>query len=114
MLSRVKTPDVPGWPAAVARLTALLACVALATGRLGLIAHELVGHGGTAVVLGGRILEVKLFWFAGGLIRYDMDNPSLAAELAVSMGGIAIEIVVGTALWLAACRDGLAPRLVRG
>jgi hypothetical protein len=30
------------------------------------------------------------------------------------MGGIAIEIVVGAALWLAARRDGLAPRLVRG
>ena len=114
MLSRVKTPDSPGWPGAVARLTVLLVCVVLATGRLGLIAHELVGHGGTAVVLGGRIFEVKLFWFAGGFIRYDMDDPPLAAQLAVSLGGIAIEIVVGTALWLAARRDGLAPRLVRG
>jgi hypothetical protein len=118
MLRQVATPiaghPLSGWGRAVAQLTALLACVALATGRLGLIAHELVGHGGTALVVGGRILGVKLFWFAGGLIRYDLDDPSLAAQLAVSMGGIAIEIAVGGTLWLAVRGDGLARRLVRG
>ena len=32
----------------VFRLTVLLACAALATSRLGLIGHELIGHGGAA------------------------------------------------------------------
>src|SRR5262249_8470985 len=54
------------WLAAVARLTGLLAGVSLATSRLGLLVHELVGHGGVAIALGGHVTDVTLFWFAGG------------------------------------------------
>jgi len=64
------------------RLAALLACVALATSRLGLIGHELVGHGGVALAAGATDLEVQLFWFAGGWIRYQLAESSLAASLA--------------------------------
>ena len=95
------------------QLAGLLACVALATSRLGLLAHELVGHGGTAVVLGAHITDVRLFWFAGGWIRYD-NVSSTSAELAISMGGIAVELVVGLVLALAVRRDTLGRRLVRG
>lgn len=111
MLCRVTRP----WWFAVARLTGLFAGIGLATSRFGLIAHELVGHGGFAIACGGTITDTRLFWFAGGWIRYELDEPSLGAQLAISMGGIAVEAVIGVALWFALARgDSLARRLVRG
>ncbi len=98
----------------VLRLAGLLAALALVASRLGLIGHELVGHGGTALVFGARITDVKLFWFAGGWILYHLDSPSLAATLAIAMGGIAMELVCGTTLWFAVRGTGLGRRLVRG
>jgi hypothetical protein len=84
------------------RLTGLVLALALATSRLGLVAHELLGHGGAAVAAGGEVTEVELFWFAGGWIRYHFATPpSVAAQLVISMAGIAIEILAGLALWLA-------------
>ncbi len=100
---------------AVLRLAGLLAGVGLTTSRLGLLLHELVGHGAVALALGGRVLEVGLFWFAGGWIRYRLEDPGPAAAIAVAAGGIAVEAVIGTALWIAlARRAGTAARLVRG
>ena len=98
---------------AVLRLAGLLAAVALATSRLGLLAHELVGHGGTALAVGARVTDVELFWFAGGWIRYQLAAPSVAAALAIAMAGIAVEVVAGTALWLAAGGPTLGRRIVR-
>jgi hypothetical protein len=100
---------------AVLRLAGLLASVGLVTSRLGLVAHELVGHGGVAIACGGRVIDAGLFWFAGGWIRYDLDTPSLPALIAVAAGGIAVEAVAGTVLWLAlARRTSLAARVARG
>ncbi|CAN5578300.1 hypothetical protein BH11MYX1_BH11MYX1_14230 [soil metagenome] len=99
------------------RLTGLLLAIALATSRLGILAHELAGHGGMAVAVGGEVTEVQLFWFAGGWIRYHFATPpSIAAQLAISMAGIAVEAFAGTALCLAlrGDGDGLGRRLVRG
>src|SRR3569623_1791178 len=100
------------------RRGALLSCVALATSRLGLLAHELVGHGGTALAVGAKVTDVRLFWFAGGWIRY-VGAGSVAAALAIAMGGIAVETACGTALWLAVRGDAsggntLGRRIVRG
>ncbi|HEY0252282.1 MAG TPA: hypothetical protein VGC41_12190 [Kofleriaceae bacterium] len=81
------------------QLVGLLLACALATSRLGLVAHELVGHGGAATLVGGHVTEVQLFWFAGGWIRYTFPAPpSVAEALFISMGGILIEILVGVAL----------------
>lgn len=97
------------------RLAGLLAGVGLVTSRLGLLLHELVGHGLVALALGGRVLEVGLFWFAGGWIRYRLEDGGPAAAFAVAAGGIAVEIVLGGALWLAlARRESTAARLARG
>ena len=98
----------------VLRLAGLLAAFALATSRLGLIGHELVGHGGIALAFGARITDVKLFWFAGGWILYHLDSPSLAASLAIAMAGIGMELVCGTVLWFAVRGPGLGRTLVRG
>jgi hypothetical protein len=94
------------------RLAALLAGVALATSRFGLLAHELVGHGGTALAVGAHVVQVRLFWFAGGWIRY-VGAPSRAAALAIAMGGIAVELVAGAALALVP-GESLGRRIVRG
>ena len=97
-----------------ARLTALLLAIALATSRLGLLAHELVGHGGTTLLVGGRVTDVQLFWFAGGWIRYQFTAvPSVAAQLAISMGGIAVEIICGSALWAFVRGNTIGRRLLR-
>src|SRR5579884_945516 len=97
---------------ATARLSVVLACVALATSRLGLVLHELGGHGGMALALGGSITEVKLFWFAGGWIRYRVDTGATGL-LAIACGGMAIETVLGLALWLGVRGTTLGSRLVR-
>lgn len=98
----------------VLRLAALLAWIALATSRIGLIGHELVGHGGMALACGAQIVDVKLFWFAGGWIRYQLPQPSLAAVLAIAMAGIGLELVVGAVLWRVVRGATLGRRLVRG
>ncbi|HEY1810733.1 MAG TPA: hypothetical protein VGG74_00165 [Kofleriaceae bacterium] len=98
----------------VFRLAALLTCLALATSRIGLVAHELVGHGGTALAVGAHITGVRLFWFAGGWIHYYLADGSLAAWLAIAMGGIAVELACGTAILLAARGDSFGRRIVRG
>lgn len=98
----------------IGRLTVLVTCIALATTRLGLLAHELVGHGGTALAMGADVDQVRLFWFAGGWIHYRLAEPSLAAALAIAMGGIAVEIVCGAALWLAVRGATFSRQLVRG
>jgi hypothetical protein len=98
----------------VLRLAALLAAIALATSRIGLIGHELVGHGGVALACGARIVDVQLFWFAGGWIRYQMSDPGLPAVLAIAMAGIGLELVAGIALWSFVRGASLGRRLVRG
>ncbi len=97
----------------VLRLTAFLACVGLATSRIGLVLHEFLGHGGAAIAVGGRVTEVRLFWFAGGWIRYDDVPPSMAHYLIIALGGVAVEIALGLALWFAVRGDGLGRRIVR-
>jgi hypothetical protein len=84
--------------AQLVRLAGFLTCVALATSRIGLVAHELIGHGGTALAVGGRVDEVRLFWFAGGWIHYQLEAASVARLLAIAMGGIAVELVAGAAI----------------
>jgi hypothetical protein len=98
----------------VLRLTGLLLAIALATSRFGLLGHELVGHGGTAVLVGGRVTDVQLFWFAGGWISYHFPSPpGTAALLAIAMGGVAIEALCGTALWTLVRGATLGRRLLR-
>ena len=98
----------------VLRLAVLLAAIALATSRIGLVGHELVGHGGMVLAVGGEVLDVKLFYFAGGWIRYRLAEPTLAPLLAIAMAGIALEFIVGLALWLLVRGDTLGRRVVRG
>lgn len=92
------------------RLTALLACAGFATSRIGLIVHELIGHGAATLAVGGRVTDVQLFYFAGGYIRYRITG----GALVIAMGGIVVEVVIGAVLVLAfARREQLPGRIVR-
>ena len=101
------------WWMSVARLALLVVCVGFATSRLGLIVHEFVGHGGATLAIGGDVTDVHLFALAGGWIRYRL--PAAGGELVIAMGGIVVESVIGTALWLALRRrtPTLTTRIVR-
>ena len=92
------------------RLTALLLCAGLATSRIGLVVHELIGHGGATVAVGGTVTDVQLFYFAGGWIRFR----ATGGQLVIAMGGIAVEAVIGALLVVVfARRDALAGRVAR-
>lgn len=97
----------------IAALAALLLAVGLAASRLGLVWHELVGHGGTALAEGGDLLEVQLFWFAGGWIRYRVPDAGVGPYVAIALGGIVVELIAGLALWFAIRRTTLGWRIVR-
>lgn len=98
------------WWIAIARLTALGTLAGLAASRIGLVVHELVGHGGAALAMGGTVSDVQLFWFAGGWIRFEASG----GELVIQLAGIAVETVIGIALWIG-LRHGhsLGPRIAR-
>jgi hypothetical protein len=95
-----------------ALLTAVFTLVALATSRLALVGHELVGHGLLAVALGADLVGYRLFLFGGGWVtyRWPTGGPSGASELAVALGGIAIELAVAAVALMAArrCRGPVA------
>lgn len=78
-------------------LAAVFALVALATSRVALVGHELVGHGLLAVALGARLVSYKLFLFGGGWVtyRWPAGPPGEGVSLAVALGGIALEVVAG-------------------
>ena len=81
----------------VALLAAVFLLVALATSRIALVGHELVGHGLTAVALGADLVSYKLFVFGGGWVtyRWPAGPPSEAVSLVVALGGIGLELVAG-------------------
>jgi hypothetical protein len=96
-------------------LAALTFVVALATSRYGLVIHELMGHGGTAIALGGQVQGVHLFWFGGGWVTYLGHGWTTAEILAVTLGGIATEWIAAAVLALIARRArGLARMMLAG
>gem|GEM_PF-1458643 len=89
---------------ATLRLAAWALAVSLVISRLGLIVHELGGHGLAAIVAGGRVGEVHLYVFGGGWIGYREAHWSAATSLAVSLAGIAVELTIAALLMTIAWR----------
>ncbi|HTE56107.1 MAG TPA: hypothetical protein VK698_34885 [Kofleriaceae bacterium] len=86
-----------------ARLAAAFFCIGLVASRVSLVLHELVGHGAVAMALGGRVAAYHLFLFGGGWVSYRWGpEHGTAATIAVSMGGIALEVVAAAAALIAA------------
>lgn len=94
------SPSVP----AFARMLSLVSVVVLLTSRTMLLLHEFVGHGAAAVLFGGRITGWYLFLFAGGRVSYETDVLGAGPRLVVTLGGIALEIVIGAIAFVVARR----------
>lgn len=90
--------------AAFTRLTVLVASIALLTSRVMLLAHEFVGHAAPAALFGGRVTGWYLFLFAGGRVSYRLGHVGSAQRLVVSLGGIALELVLGAVAFFLARR----------
>jgi len=71
----------------------LLAILVLA-GRLATCLHEIVGHGLTAVMFGGRVNGVHVSLFGGGWTDYQFDREiGVTARFLVSFGGIFVNFL---------------------
>src|SRR5690242_15218666 len=96
-------PGEPRLLAATARLSLFALGVALVTSRVGLVLHEVVGHGVAAMAYGAEIREVHLYATAGGWISYDRDAPwTWTGALVVQLAGIAVELVLAAVAALVA------------
>ena len=88
-------------------LAVFVLAVALAISRLGLILHELVGHGLLAELFGAEVTAWSLHAFGGGWVRHQPGVLTGAAAHLVQLGGIVVELA-------AAAGAALASRRVRG
>jgi len=86
------------------RLFVLLTTVVLLTSRVMLLAHEFGGHAAPAKLFGGRVTGWYLFMFAGGRVSYRVPQLDTAQRLVVTLGGIAIELIVGAIAFVLARR----------
>src|SRR5688572_18166469 len=107
MVNETASP-VPGRTSLV-WLSILLALIALITSRVTLVVHEFIAHGGAVVALGSTVDDFRLFLFGGGWVSFHRSPAySVGESLAISVAGIALELVVGGAL------IAIAARLRRG
>jgi hypothetical protein len=90
--------------AAFTRLVLFVAAVVLLTSRTMLLLHEFVGHGAVATVLGGRVTAWRLFLFAGGRVSYQTEGLTMNERIVISLGGIALELVLGAIAFVIARR----------
>ena len=73
----------------------LLALLILAA-RLATCLHEIVGHGLTALIFGGRVSGIYISLFGGGWTTYQFDREiGLSARFLVSLGGILVNFLSG-------------------
>jgi hypothetical protein len=86
------------------RLALALFAALLLSSRLGLLAHELLGHGGVARLLGLDVSDWSFFVFGGGRVAVTAGGDA-AANLVVQLGGIVCELIVAAAA-AAACWFG--------
>lgn len=95
-----------------ARLCLFATLFVLLSSRATLVLHEVVGHGLTATAFGARITGLYMFVFAGGRVSYAFPDDGDRGRLATSLGGIALELVLGLGALFAArrARPGTAAR----
>src|SRR5262245_38731716 len=86
------------------RLLAFVAMLELLTSRATLLVHEFVGHGATAILMGGRVVGWHLFLFAGGRVTHRSAHLGMGARLVIALGGVALELVFGALAAVVATR----------
>lgn len=98
----------------LARLTVLVLAIGLVVSRLGLIVHELVGHGLVALLVGRDVTGWNLHVFGGGWVGFATVRGTGFSSYLVTMGGIVVELLAAAALaWAARGRTGVAALAVR-
>ena len=70
------------------------------TTRLGTLIHELFGHGGAAILVGGRIDRIVIHLFATGYCSYTLEGEGLWEILFIRLAGIALNFATGIAVAL--------------
>lgn len=80
-------------------------------GRIGLIIHEVVGHGLPAIIFGEKVHEIELTYFAGGWITFDLPDQAWMV-FVVTMGGIFIELLIGGTILLLHNKKNRHPLLI--
>lgn len=106
--AHASAPPAPGSGRALLRLVVLSSCVGLLWSRVTLVLHELLGHAVTASLFGARVTGYHLFVFAGGRVSYRFPDERPGPRLVTSLGGIALELLVG-AVALALARRARRP-----
>ncbi|PJB36544.1 MAG: hypothetical protein CO108_23060 [Deltaproteobacteria bacterium CG_4_9_14_3_um_filter_63_12] len=94
------------------RLCALFTLLALATSRVTLLLHELIGHALLAWLSGSGLAEYRFFAFGGGWVRYAQPDAISAFEAhGVALGGVALELLLSASIFLWMKRTpGMTPR----
>ena len=100
-----KKANSVGSAVAFTRLSVLVASVVLLTSRVMLLAHEFAGHAAPATLFGGRVTGWYLFVFAGGRVSYRLGQLGSGQRLVVSLGGIALELLIGAFAFVVARRQ---------
>jgi len=100
-------PEIP--PAGrvpVVRTAVVFFLIGLTTSRISLVLHEFVGHGATGACFGAGLESWRLYIFGGGWIRWGAPARPWTAfhHTAALLGGIAVELVIGTAALVVALR----------
>ncbi len=100
----MREPGREKWPAAWHEILSydvyLLALLILAT-RMAACLHEIVGHGLTTAIFGGRVNGIHISLFGGGWSYYQFDREiGSIARFVVAFGGILVNLLSGLlALW---------------
>lgn len=85
-------------------LAASLFALGLLASRTGLVLHEIGGHWGPAAAFGCELGEIRLFVFGGGWVDFACAGLDPGRALAIDLGGIALQLGLGTVLLLLARR----------
>ncbi len=72
----------------------LIGLLVLST-RLLTLLHEVMGHGFTALILGGKVLKIKVSLFGGGRVWADINNNHIVSRFLFSMSGIFVNFLTG-------------------
>ena len=97
--STTEGPDRETWPASwreILIFDSYLLVLLILAGRLATCLHEIVGHGLTAVIFGGRVNGIQISLFGGGWTYYQFDREiALSARFLVAFGGILVNVLSG-------------------
>lgn len=77
--------------------------------RLATFLHEVLGHGISAVLMGGEVSGIRMSLFGGGNAYYHFANDiGIPSSFAVAFGGILINLLTGASALFLAGKSGIS------